>query len=202
MAGVAPRKVQSLFGDIVSEATPLFVDSDDGLQAPPGIEALAPPLPAPPAPMGVDTVARLAAAIGELRATGQRLEAEVATDALEIACLMARRILEAELKADGEALKSLVRSAVRRLGEVHKVTIHLCPADAESVRTAAGEAPLGGLGIAKVEIVADTNLTPGDCFVESDAATVDGRLGTRVEELRRVLANVMNATAEAKGERA
>ena len=42
-------------------------------------------------------------------------------------------------------------------------------------------------GVAKVELVADTNLTSGDCIVDSDAATVDGRLGTRVEELRRVL---------------
>ena len=64
--------------------------------------------------------------------------------------------------------------------------------------TAAAEAQGHGndlglnLGIAKIEILPDTNLTPGDCLVESDAATVDGRLGTRLEEIRRVLSAVIN----------
>jgi flagellar biosynthesis/type III secretory pathway protein FliH len=94
---------------------------------------------------------------------------------------------------------------VRRLGDVHKVTIRVSPDDLEALRTGApaegggavGVVASGGgggaanlaaeLGVAKVELVADTNLTSGECIVDSDAATVDGRLGTRVEELRRVL---------------
>lgn len=197
LALVPARTVQPLFADFSSDAMPLFADDGAGEdelgdpQAPPGVEALAPPLPAPPAAMTAEMTERLLAAVAELRRTSERLGAAAATDAVEIACLLARRILEAEIKTDVEALRGLVRSAVRRLGEVHRVTIHLAPVDAEALRVAAGEPPLGGLGIAKVDIVADTNLTPGDCLVESDAATVDGRLGTRIEELRRVLVTVM-----------
>jgi len=43
--------------------------------------------------------------------------------------------------------------------------------------------------------VSDTNLSPGDALVESDTAIVDGRLGTRLEELRRVLSNVVNSVS-------
>jgi len=199
LARVPPKGVQRLFGGGASDALPLFVSDDGGaaeiddseLQISAGVESLAPPLPAPPAQMTAEMTERLAAAIADLRRTGERLAVAAADDAVEIACFLARRILEAEVKTDVEVLRGLVRSAVARLGEVHKVTIHLAPADVESVRGHAGEPPLGGLGIAKVDIVADTNLTPGDCLVESDAAKVDGRLGTRIEELRRVIATVM-----------
>lgn len=173
-----------------------------------GLEALAPPLPTPASHLANDSAERLGRAIAELRLTADRLGAEVAATAIELGCLVARRILEAELKTDLEAHKALVRSAVRRLGEEHRVSIHLAPSDIELVRAAAGETADGNvgssaaigpgtdigynLGIAKVEIFPDTNLTPGDCLVESDAATVDGRLGTRLEEIRRVLFNVIN----------
>jgi flagellar biosynthesis/type III secretory pathway protein FliH len=41
--------------------------------------------------------------------------------------------------------------------------------------------------------VADTNLSPGDSLVESDTAMVDGRIGTRLEELRRVFRSVIDS---------
>jgi len=201
----APRKVEHpLFGDGPGDAELLFAPlgggDDEGQR---GMESLAPPLPPPPSQLTSDAAERLGRAIAELRLTADRLGAEVAANAIEIGCLVARRILEAELKTDTDALKQLVRSAVRRLGEEHRVSIHLAPGDIALVRAAAGENGAAGgagtdmgfnLGIAKVEIFPDTNLTAGDCHVESDAATVDGRIGTRLEEIRRVLSNVINGT--------
>lgn len=191
------RGVQPLFSDVSAEPAGLFGDHLGlGLDEAPGVESLAPPLPAPPPPLSAEAAERLGHAIAELRRHSNTLGAQAAADAIEIGCLVARRILEAELETDPQALRALVRSAVRRLGEAQRVTVRLSPADVDAVQAAAagGEAPLGGVGIAEVEIVADTNLTPGDCFVESDAATVDGRLGTRLEEIRRVLLGAANET--------
>jgi flagellar biosynthesis/type III secretory pathway protein FliH len=200
----APNKAEhTLFGHSGgagggSEPELLFGDpnADADSSGSPGMESLAPPLPPPPNHLTSEMAERLGRAIEVLRLTSDRLGAETAATALEIGCLVARRILEAELKTDTDAQKSLVRSAVRRLGDAHKVTIHLAPADLEAVRAAAGEASsadLGmNLGIAKVEILPDTNLTSGDCIVESDAAKVDGRLGTRLEEIRRVLSSIVS----------
>ena len=189
-----------LFGGGEGDAELLFGGGDgDPDDSAPGVESLAPPLPPPSAQMVSDAAERLGRAIAELRLAADRMGAEVAATAIEIGCLIARRILEAELKTDIESHRSLVRSAVRRLGEEHRVTVHLAPSDIELVRAAAGESggdsgDLGlNLGIAKVEIFPDTNLTPGDCLVESDAAMVDGRIGTRLEEIRRVLSNVITA---------
>jgi flagellar biosynthesis/type III secretory pathway protein FliH len=214
LANITRKPVRALFSEADRTVTPLFgglggaggADADEAL----GVEALAPPLPAPPPAMNPEAAARLGRAIAELEAVGARTAAEMAATALELALMVARKIIDAELVADPGAARRLIKAAVRRLGDVHKVTLRVSPDDLEALRSgapteggAAGVVSSGGgggggagagaanlaaeLGVAKVELVADKNLTSGECIVDSDAATVDGRLGTRVEELRRVL---------------
>ena len=50
--------------------------------------------------------------------------------------------------------------------------------------------------ISRVEIVADASLGRGDCLVEGDLVTVDGRINARIEELRRVLEAGVEESAE------
>lgn len=181
------RGIHVLFPAPGAEAESLFGDvSDEQVDQALGVESLAPPLPAPAAQMSEEAARRVGQAIGELRRLSERLGADLAANALEIGCLLARRILEVELKTDPALRTALVRAAVARLGAAQKIKIRLSPTDREAVEAAAGDGGLSGVGLAQIEIVADTNLTPGDCLVESDAAMVDGRLGTRLEELRRV----------------
>jgi flagellar assembly protein FliH len=133
---------------------------------------------------------RTSSAIEVLRATAEKLAAEARTDALEIGFLVARRILEMELSASAEPLVNLVRSAVRRLGESRKISIHLSPNDAQAMNAVIeqrGPQAVAPASISKVEIVADPSLGRGDCLVEGDLVTVDGRINARLEELRRVL---------------
>jgi flagellar assembly protein FliH len=135
---------------------------------------------------------RTAAAIEALRLTGEKLAAEARTDALEIGFLVARRILEMELATNPEALTNLVRTAVKRLGESRKIIIHLAPADAQAINAIiekSGAEAVAPAGISRIEIVPDPSLGRGDCLVEGDLVTVDGRLNARIEELRRVLEN-------------
>lgn len=189
LSGMRPKNVHPLFGSAPDQEEPLFPEEAGGDDEV-GVEALAPPLPAPPAAMSSEASEKLAQAVAELKRTSARLGAELASTALEIGCLLARRIIDAELKGDPELRVAMVRAAIARLGESQKVTVRLAPADRDTVASLAGEgAP--GLPLGGVELVADTNLSPGDAIVESDTGMVDGRLGTRLEELRRVLGPVM-----------
>jgi flagellar assembly protein FliH len=141
---------------------------------------------------------RTSAAIEVLRATAERLAAEARTDALEIGFLVARRILDMELTASAEPLVNLVRSAVKRLGESRKITIHLSPNDAQALGAlieSRGPQAVAPPTISKVEVVADGSLGRGDCLVEGDLVTVDGRIDARMEELRRVLDSAAEETA-------
>jgi flagellar assembly protein FliH len=134
---------------------------------------------------------RLGAAVEMLRTTSERLAAEARSDALEVGFLIAKRILETELTSSPEPLVALVRSTIRRLGEARKMVVRLSTGDAEAVNAilaARGPSAVSTVATAQIEVVADPALARGDCMVESDVGTVDGRIATRLEELRRALA--------------
>jgi flagellar assembly protein FliH len=134
---------------------------------------------------------RIGSAVETLRVTAERLAADARTDALEIGFLIARRVLETELAGSVEPMVALARSAVRRLGESRVIKVKLAPADAQAVSAVLatrGAGALAPLASAQIEVVADASLERGDCVVEGELGTVDGRLETRLEELRRALA--------------
>jgi flagellar assembly protein FliH len=152
-----------------------------------GMESLAPPLPPPPPQPGPEFAQRLAKAIAELRAQSVRIGEQAEADVVEIAVVIAQRILEKELQTGKDALFSLVRSAVRRLGESRKIVVRLAPSDAAAVQAAGDAGPLRGLAIVKVDIMADPTLSPGDCMVDGEHGSVDGKLSTRLDEVRRIV---------------
>src|SRR6185436_7282932 len=136
--------------------------------------------------------ARLGSAVEMLRTTSERLASEARSDALEVGFLIAKRILETELTTSPEPLVALVRSTIRRLGEARKMVIRLSPADAEAVNAvlaARGPSAVTSVTTAQLEVVPDGSLERGDCMVEGDVGSVDGRVATRIEELRRALAD-------------
>lgn len=132
-------------------------------------------------------LAKLAAAIELLKLRGERLAEEARADTLEIAFQIARRIVECELKTGPDALFSLVRSALRRCGEVRRVLIRVSPGDLALLQGEAGKEALQTMTVARVDLVSDATLHAGDCVVESAEARVDGRLATRIAELRRAV---------------
>lgn len=134
-----------------------------------------------------DTSEALSAAIQGLRLASARLAEQARSDALEIAFVIARRILEAELKASPEPLFALVRSAVRRLGETRQIRVRLCPADAAVIEEALANEELPDLAVVQTQVVSDASLSPGDCVVESALGSVDGRLDVRLGELKRAV---------------
>jgi flagellar biosynthesis/type III secretory pathway protein FliH len=118
------------------------------------------------------------------------LAAEARSDALEVGFMVARRILEADLTANVEHVVGLVRSAIRRLGESRHIKLNLCPEDArlieETLKTD-GAQTISSVAAAQIEVIADPSLQRGDCMVTGDLGTVDGRINTRLEELRHAL---------------
>ncbi len=161
------------------------------METPSSVESLAPPLPPPIPQPGPEFAERLARAVAELRHTGERLAEQMTADALEMAVLIARRIIDGELESNPAALTGLIRSAVARLGESRKIQLRLHPSDAANVEAAGDGGPLAGVAIARVEIRPDPTLSPGDCIVDGEQGTVDGRVATRLEEVRRILTRAL-----------
>jgi flagellar assembly protein FliH len=156
------------------------------------------PSPPPPPPPPVD-LSRLEAAIERLHLQADRLAAEVRADALELALVLARKIVEGEVTVNVDRVIAMARTAVRRLGESRRVVVKLSPDDAQALtarQAASPLAPLNAGSALQVEIVGDPALGRGDCLVEGELGAVDGRLDTRLAELRRILAE---ATQDGEG---
>ncbi len=150
---------------------------------------------APPTVIDMQKVAdevseRIGSAAQFLRQAAERLAAEARSDALEVGFMVARRILETDLTANVEHLVGLVRSAIRRLGESRHIKLQLCPDDARLIEEALkndGAQAISSVAAAQIEVVADASLQRGDCVVAGDLGTVDGRINTRLDELRHAL---------------
>jgi flagellar assembly protein FliH len=145
----------------------------------------------PPGELDQASAERISAAVAELRLESERLAEQARSDALEVGFQVARRILEMELTASPQPLFALIRSALRRAGEARAVSVYLSPRDAARVREAGGERALGELAAAKVEVLEDPELVAGDCVVQTELGAVDGRLTSRLDELRRAALQAM-----------
>jgi flagellar assembly protein FliH len=143
-----------------------------------------------------EALQRVAGAVETLRAQAAHLAEQARADALEIGFLVARTLLEAEVRQNPQAVFQLVRQAVRRAGDSRRIAVRLAPDDAAAVNAENARAPLFGPAAARVEVVADAALARGDCVVDTDFGRVDGRLETRLAELRRAI----DLGAEAEGD--
>jgi flagellar assembly protein FliH len=134
-----------------------------------------------------EALQRVAGAVETLRAQAAHLAEQARADALEIGFLVARTLLEAEVRQNPQAVFQLVRQAVRRAGDSRRIAVRLAPDDAAAVNAENARAPLFGPAAARVEVLADAALARGDCVVDTDFGRVDGRLETRLAELRRAV---------------
>ena len=126
---------------------------------------------------------QLLAALAALKSQGERLAEQARSDALELGILIARRILERELSSNLDGVFSLIKSAIRKVGEDHVTRVRLNTIDVARFEAAARS----DFSLGKIELVADPALDSGDVMVDTDSHTIDGRLATRFEELVRQL---------------
>jgi flagellar biosynthesis/type III secretory pathway protein FliH len=73
------------------------------------------------------------------------------------------------------------------LGESRQIKLHMCPEDARLIQELLNKEGPQEISSAQIEVMADPSLRRGDCVVVGDLGTVDGRINTRLEELRQAL---------------
>lgn len=191
-----PRLVSLPQDDVLP---PALEDAPTLVTAPPAVEEpLRPPPPTPPAPPpspppGAESpqtraMERLSNALQALRLESAALTEAARADALEVGFQVARKILEQAVTADVSALLALVKSALRRIGEARSLRVRVNPVDLPGLQVAIHEGGHHELTLARLELVEDPSLSRGDVMVEGEMGAVDGRLETRLEEVRAALA--------------
>jgi flagellar assembly protein FliH len=145
--------------------------------------------PAQPAttPLSEAALEKLATALQILRLQSAKLAEQARADALEIGFQIAHRILETEIRTSPESLFALIRSALHRASASQHIVVRLSPVDASRLRERTEAAAKEEASLAVIEVQADASLAPGDCMVDADFGTIDGRIQSRLQEMRRAI---------------
>ncbi len=129
--------------------------------------------------------ARVALAAEALQQAAAAVEAARADflDALEpqvveLAVLVAERVLQRECRMDVALVHATVRRALAKLSDRQRLRIRLHPADLPGVQDTQLQLLEAFPGVETLELHADENIAPGGCLIDSDTMQVDARIET------------------------
>ena len=127
---------------------------------------------------------RLGASLSEITGMRHELRLSAEKDMVQLALLIAKRILHRELSVDVNALTALARVVCDRLvrAESWKVTVH--PRFAAAIAAAISSAQS-----TRVQIEPDPNCALGTLLVRSEEGRVDASVDAQLDEISRGLAD-------------
>jgi flagellar assembly protein FliH len=127
-------------------------------------------------------IAKMNSAIAELAGMRSEMRRRAERDVVQLALLIAKRVLHRELNVDESAIAALARVAFERLtrAESYKVTVHPRFAQAIAAAVPAAIAP-------QVRIEPDPAREPGTLIIDSPDGRIDASIHTQLEEIGRGL---------------
>jgi flagellar assembly protein FliH len=141
---------------------------------------------------GSAEIAAAAAALGAAVGGVEALRAEVAEaaemDAIELALMLAGKILAGAFQARPELVVEIVQGALRRLSDRRRVTVLVNPADLDVVRAAIGEITAQGSGVELCDLQSDERVGAGGAIVRTAEGEVDASVPTQLERAREAIA--------------
>lgn len=126
--------------------------------------------------------------IALLDQTVARAEVVLARDAVAVGMLVAEEILGHTLRVDAKAVADLVHAALREVPEEPGTRVRVSPDDLPRI-----ELVLAGTRRAGLSVVAEPELGPGDCVVESPSLVIDARLRDKMHAIAEALTDAIAA---------
>jgi len=123
-----------------------------------------------------ETAVRMAQLLHNTRDHLHKSEDQISRHILELACDLARQVVRQELRSDPAHLKPVIAEALSQLVEDGlPATVRMNPSDLALMQGALQE----NIGKSPPEFVADPNITPGGCMIESPSTSVDATIEKR-----------------------
>ncbi|MGA2711763.1 MAG: FliH/SctL family protein [Bryobacteraceae bacterium] len=132
----------------------------------------------------VPVMERLNASIAEITAMRPDLRRRAERDVVQLALLIAKRVLHRQLSVDEGALTAIARVAFERLTRSESYTVTVHPRFAASIASA-----LPGNQISRVHIEPDPNCEPGTLIIHSAEGVIDASVDAQLAEISRGLAD-------------
>ena len=120
------------------------------------------------------------------RVERHKLIEEAEPELVRLALGIAERVLHQQVALDRGVVVEMAKTAIARLIERDTVTVRVNPADLERMRDHRDE--LMAIGdIRNMRLLEDKRVDRGGVVVETDAGTIDARIGTQLDEARKIL---------------
>lgn len=108
-------------------------------------------------------------------------------DIVDMAFAIAEKVIEAEIENDNDAVTCSVRKALGKVVSDSRIKLKIAPQDYEAIKDNI-DVLAGKTGVScAIDVVADSNVLPGGCLVDTDAGRIDVRISSQLEELRNSL---------------
>ena len=137
-----------------------------------------------------EAIARVLAGMAEsaqnFDARKRQLLAEMQQVAVELAVAVAGRLMHQKIEAGEFPIENVVRQVVEQLGAKQSVQVCLHPDDLALLAQRLGDAPLATAS-ADLQLVADAELSRGDCRAQAGELSVLSQLDVQLADLRRQL---------------
>ena len=105
---------------------------------------------------------------------------------VRLAMAVAERVVHGELQTNQSVIVENVRQALTRLVSREVVTLRLNPVDLDAIRAHRDKIVAAG-DVEHLRIVEDQRVDRGGVIVETDAGTIDSKVGTQLREARRAI---------------
>jgi type III secretion protein L len=127
------------------------------------------------------------AAITEVNAARDRYLAESEPELVRLAVRIAHKIIGEELRTHPEAIVNIARECLQGLRRERSLTLRVPPADVDLIRDRIRLLSQSAGRERSIEVVADPDISPGGCIVESEYGVIDARLETQIRCMEEIL---------------
>ncbi len=129
----------------------------------------------------------------ELREAFEQRLAEIEEEMLSLIAAMAEKVIRRKLEADDEIVLAVVRETLEQAAGANQITVRISPSDEPLVREAQ-QTLLAALGpVEELQIIADEQIFPGGCLVETERGKFDARIDTQLQLLSEEVDRLLKA---------
>ncbi|WP_251554695.1 FliH/SctL family protein [Neobacillus muris] len=112
---------------------------------------------------------------------------------LELSTAIASQIVRQELETHPDKLIELIKQYILRFKEKESITVCVHPDDFEFIQSQRAHIMAVVNGDTEIKVIPDHTVSPKGCIIRTDYGSVDARIDTQLEEIKKVL-------LEARGE--
>jgi flagellar assembly protein FliH len=120
------------------------------------------------------------------RAERHKIMEDAEPELVRLSIGIAERVLHQQIALDRNVVVEMARIAIARLVERESVTVRVNPGDLERMREHRDDFLSSG-DIRNFRVIEDQRVDRGGVVVETDGGTIDARIGTQMNEAKRVL---------------